>query len=737
MHIRLFLYLSIFISCASLSYQVEARDHETVSLSNEEQRWLADHKDIIVGGSPDWTPFNFSDQEGNSQGIANDYLQLISQSTGLKYRVITDEWQHNLEKIKDNKIHILGSVYKTKARESYLNYSKPYLESLDYFFIRDDLNVHSFADLDGKRLALRKGYAHREIIKQHFPKITIIDVNTFGAAIDAVLENRADILFDTYSALIYTLELKGITTIIPFKSTRYLGKRPIHFVVNKANPELASIIQKGLDAITPAEKKAVLGAWSIPQQAINPPIKDDVFTLSHKQKQWINEHQVIRVAGDHAWAPFEFRNEQGLHDGFAHDLLLTIAKLTGLTFNYSTDVWDESISKVKNKEKDLLVAAFKTEDRTNNLLFSQPYTKVLNYFFIRNNINITKIDDLNGLRLAIIQNSAMESEIKKMLPNLRIIYIDSPEQAIDYIIENKADVLYDSHAVINYNLNKKAVTNIIPFKKLPNSSIKGLHVAVRDDYQPLLGIINKALVHIENTELKSLLDKWLINKKLVDQPRILLTKQEKEWLLKHNHFTLVADPRWMPYESIDEHNKHSGIIPTYLDIIAKTLGISFELIPTKNWQESRDLLLNNKVDIGSASSLYEPFKQLSSTDSYIKSPFVFIMRNEDRYIDDISQVLNKRITLISAYSSTKILIERFPNKDFQFVNSTEQGLEDLSLGKTDVLISSLAQANYLIAEQGYNALRVVGKTEYSLNISFVLQTEFKMLVAMFNKVIAS
>jgi two-component system sensor histidine kinase EvgS len=71
------------------------------------------------------------------------------------------------------------------------------------------------------------------------------------------------------------------------------------------------------------------------------------------------------------------------------------------------------------------------------------------------------------------------------------------------------------------------------------------------------------------------------------------------------------------------------------------------------------------------------------------------------------------------------------------VNSAEQGLEDLSLGKTDVFISSLAQANYVIAEQGYKALRVVGKTEYSLDVSFVLQPDLQMLITMINKVIAN
>jgi two-component system sensor histidine kinase EvgS len=737
MFCRFVFYFHFLISLAFTSGQIQAQENEYVALSSSEQRWLNENKDIIVGVSPDWKPFNFLDQQGNSQGIANDYLQLISKYTGLKYRVIADEWQNNLDKIKNNEIQVLGSVYETEDRKSYLNFSEPYFETLDYFFIRDDLTVNSITDLEGKRLALPKDYVYRELIIKHFPKLIIIDVNTFSAAINAVLENRADILFDTIGTLVHTLEMESITSIIPFKTSRHSVENPIHIVVNKANPLLASIIQKGLDAILPSEHKLLLETWLITKESKVSLTKENKFELSREHRKWISEHPVINVAGDNAWAPFEFINDQGLHDGFTHDLLLSIAKLTGITFNYSTDVWDKSFSKVKNKEKDLLAATFKTQERVKDLLFSQPYTNLLNYFFIRNNIKIKEINDLNGLRLAIIRDSAMEAEIKERLPELRFIYIESPEQAIDYIIEDKADVLYDSHAVINFLLNKKAVTNLIPFKTFPNAPIKSLHIAVRDDYEPLIGIINKALIHIEKNELQTLLDRWLINKTLTAKPRIVLTDEENEWLLMHNHFTFVADPQWMPFESVDKKNKHSGIIPTYLDIIEKTLNITFELIPTKDWQQSSDYLQNNKVNLGSASSSYTPFKKLLFTDNYISSPFVFIMRNENNYIDKISQVLHKNITLISDYSSTNRLIERFPNKKFQFVNSAEEGLEDLSLGKTDIFIASLAQANYVIAEQGYNALRVVGKTEYSLDVSLVLQPEFQMLIPILNKVIAN
>nr|MBL0710191.1 hypothetical protein [Colwellia sp.] len=80
-------------------------------------------------------------------------------------------------------------------------------------------------------------------------------------AINTVLENKADLLYDTYGSLTYTLSKKGINTIIPFKSTSHLGKKNIHIVSHKESPELASIIQKGLDAISESEKKVISSRW--------------------------------------------------------------------------------------------------------------------------------------------------------------------------------------------------------------------------------------------------------------------------------------------------------------------------------------------------------------------------------------------------------------------------------------------------------------------------------------------
>ena len=192
----------------------------SVKLTEQEQSWIKSNPHVNVGGSPDWTPFNFVDKNGQYSGIANDYLNLITKKTGLKLNITIDQWKHNLEKIKNNQIDLLGSVYYTEERSQYLTFSSPYFEMLDYFFIRDDLNVTTLEDLNGKRVAIPKDYAHVGLIKKHFPKIIIVSVNTFSSAIDAVLENRADMLYDTYGSLAYTIQKEGINTRASCKTNK-------------------------------------------------------------------------------------------------------------------------------------------------------------------------------------------------------------------------------------------------------------------------------------------------------------------------------------------------------------------------------------------------------------------------------------------------------------------------------------------------------------------------------------
>ena len=233
---------------------------KSVVLTLREKEWIDKHPLIIVGGEPDWAPIDFK-KDGKYTGIAKDYLDLISKKTGLHFKVVVDTLANNLKKVKEKKVDMLDAVYYRKHMEKFMNFTKPYFNLINYFFVRKDLNLHMFSNLNGKIVAIPKGCAKKDIIKKEFPKIKIMEVDTFIHVIDAVAKGKADMLFDTYATISYALKEEGINNIIPFQA--YRGKEPmnIHMAIREDYPILVSILNKGIDAISDEERIEIRQKW--------------------------------------------------------------------------------------------------------------------------------------------------------------------------------------------------------------------------------------------------------------------------------------------------------------------------------------------------------------------------------------------------------------------------------------------------------------------------------------------
>ena len=244
-------FISFFISI-NLLYSLE--------FTQEEQNWIVGHPIIKVGAAPDMVPFDFF-ENGKYQGIASDYLSILGEKTGLKFDIQTDLWANNLKKLQNKSIDLLPALYYTEERAVYMEYTKPYFEMLDYIFIRNDIDVTSIEELNGRIVAIPEGYAQIDIVKKEFPFIKILTVPTFNDAIDAVLENRADLLFDTYASTSYILRKESIDTIIPFASYRGDSKENFYMATFKENLIFMSILNKVLSDITQGEKSTIRNKW--------------------------------------------------------------------------------------------------------------------------------------------------------------------------------------------------------------------------------------------------------------------------------------------------------------------------------------------------------------------------------------------------------------------------------------------------------------------------------------------
>ncbi|OUS13820.1 hypothetical protein A9Q89_02270 [Gammaproteobacteria bacterium 53_120_T64] len=432
-------------------------------------------------------------------------MQLIAEKTGISLAVSIAPWFEILKKTQSNKIDLLGSVYYTEERSHYLNFSKPYFEVLDFFFIRDDVEAKTFDDLKGKRVAIPKAYAHLGFMAENFPEVEVVLVDTFSDAIDAVLEYRADLLYDTYGSLIYTIEKKGISTIIPFKSTSHLGDKYIHIATRKELPELASIVQKGLDAITEAERRGISKRW-LGSRVLEPVPKDN-FNISSAERAWLLENPVVRFAGDPNWLPYEAFNERGEYVGIVAEYLALIEKKLGISVEIvATTSWGESVAKVKSGEIDVL-SETSDSDLQSHLTFTRDYvSSPIVIIMHQNSSYINGIDQINDKKIAIIKDYGYVPKIVNKYPHIDFESVASIQDGLTAVSTSKVDALIATLAQASYHISDLGVNNV---RIVGQTEFKTkLAFGVRGEFLPLLDLFDRALLSVTPDEKQQIMNNW-------------------------------------------------------------------------------------------------------------------------------------------------------------------------------------------------------------------------------------
>ncbi len=218
-----------------------------------------------------------------------------------------------------------------------------------------------------------------------------------------------------------------------------------------------------------------------------------------------------------------------------------------------------------------------------------------------------------------------------------------------------------------------------------------------------------------------------------NQQPLTLTTEELKWLDQHQTIRFTGDPDWLPYEAFDKQNNYIGIVAEHLKLIEKKLGIKVDIIPSKTWSNSVEMVKRGEIDILSETTDSNLKSTLTFTNPYLTSPVVIIMKKDVSYVDNIDQLKDKKIAVIKNYGYVPAISKRHPSITFTQVNSIQDGLNAVSTGKVDALLATLAQASYQISARGMNNIRIVGKTHVDTELAFGMTQEFKPLVPLFNR----
>lgn len=235
-----------------------------ILLSKNERAWLERGHTIRLGVPPAFPPFDLIGKDGTYQGITSEYIRRLSRRLHLNIELVPGlTWPQVMDRATGGpkKVDMVSCAAPTRDITSSMLLTEAYTEFPWVIITRRDAPlIGRLRDLRGKSVAVLKAFAMHERLAQDHPEIRLAPVDTVAGGMASVLRGSSDAYVGNLAAASYAIQKESITDLKIAASTSY-GNEGISFAVRPDWPELVSIINKGLAAISPRERDQIRQQW--------------------------------------------------------------------------------------------------------------------------------------------------------------------------------------------------------------------------------------------------------------------------------------------------------------------------------------------------------------------------------------------------------------------------------------------------------------------------------------------
>ena len=256
--------LSIALLAPALATaQADPSGASALALSEADRAWLAQHPVIRVAGDPDWPPIDFVDARGEHTGIAADFLRRLEAVLGVRFEYVhSANWSEAYAKALAREVDMISPLAYAKEREAHFVYPAPYLHIPTMVYQRAPATrVSGVQALADQRFAVVPGYRETALLRAQLPDADFVEVATDQEKLAALAGGQADVTLGNPAIVSYLTEKNGLTGITPVAEFGDAVLDDIYFAVRTDWPELARILDAGMQAISEQEKRAIRARW--------------------------------------------------------------------------------------------------------------------------------------------------------------------------------------------------------------------------------------------------------------------------------------------------------------------------------------------------------------------------------------------------------------------------------------------------------------------------------------------
>ncbi len=460
--------------------------------------------------------------------------------------------------------------------------------------------------------------------------------------------------------------------------------------------------------------------------------------LTEEEQDFIKNNPVVKVGIMPDFTPFSYYIKN-TPVGFEHELLNILSQRTGLVFEKKIDKWTTIYTAFKNKEVDVITSISYKKFREPFTTFTSSYYDIPIMIFVRDDFGEYKgIKSLEGKKVGVLKDVFYIKELEKM-GTIDLVYYDTYEELTKDLVFGKIDALMQNLTNINFLIKKNLYSNLKLASELilPNTKKEDLRLGIIPEKPLLSSILQKGLNSITKKEKEELVTKWIGSIKEYKGGHIELDKDEKAYL-NTKLIKYCINPDGLPFEGLNEEKEHSGISSDYYSLFEKILSAKFELVKTKNWNESITFIKEGKCDmLALGMETYERKKYLNFTSSYLDVPLVVATKVDVPFINHILDLEGEKVGIIKGDAFVKILRQKYPSLNLVEVENINEGLDKVKKGELFGFIDTLASIGYEFQQRYFGELKIAGKISETLKLSMAVVKDDTTLLNILQKAINS
>jgi len=444
---------------------------------------------ISVAYSIDSIPFQYTDENGEPNGIIIDYWKLWSEKTGIAVDFIEATWNETLALVRDGKADAHAGLFFNEQRDRYLDYGAALTKTDTNVFFHNSVEIPR--DLS-KLSAYRVGVLGKDFVEGYLQKRLaaggVIGFPDYSQIMDKLWSGELKLFAADTPTGLFHLAQAGLLAKFHYNKSAPLYQNDWFVASSEGNAGMLELINQGMALITPEERKHIERRWvsGMPGEASD----------------------AIIIAISSNYAPFATIGVDGKPSGYLVDLWREWARRVGRDIEFRATKWTDTLSGMKSGEADIHSGLFKSRKRDAWLAFSRPFLEIETAVYFKSGKgDSVSLNQLADAKVGVIRGSFQEEYLDGKHPGKqKIPYTDIDELLTGLLLEEVEAAVAEVPEMTSA-LSRLGITGAA--RQGDSLFTEEVHAAVLEDNASLLALVNRGLAAIPSDTLADIKERWI------------------------------------------------------------------------------------------------------------------------------------------------------------------------------------------------------------------------------------